>query len=322
MTMAVTDLEVLETALHWMNSGHTVALATVVETWGSAPRKAGAQLAIREDGLFVGSVSGGCVEGAVIQETLGLLVEEKTGHLLTFGVSTEDAWAVGLSCGGNISIWVEEAQAKVLEQLIENIQHRKPVGLFLSMNETETSRMTVCSQWSQKPTAKSLIQPGGSAFVVYQPSPRLFIVGAVHIAQALVPMVQSIGCEVVIIDPRAIFLESERWSGVERISGFPEEYFPNQRLSTNDAVVALSHNPTFDDEALYLALKAGVFYVGALGSRKNHVKRCQRLLQKGLSIQEIERIRGPVGLDIGAQTPAEIAVSIAAELIQHYRAAR
>lgn len=322
MTMAVTDLEVLETALHWINSGHTVALATVVETWGSAPRKAGAQLAIRADGLFVGSVSGGCVEGAVIQETLGLLAEEKTGQLLTFGVSTEDAWAVGLSCGGNISIWVEEAQLRVLEQLIENMQYRKPVGLSLSVNQIVFSRMTVCSEWSQEPTVKSLMQPSGSAVVAYQPSPRLFMVGAVHIAQALVSMVRSIGCEVVVIDPRAIFLESERWAGVERISDFPEEYLPNQRLGTNDAVVALSHNPTFDDEALYLALKAGVFYIGALGSRKNHAKRCQRLLQRGLSTQEVERIRGPVGLDIGAQTPAEIAVSIAAELIQHYRAAR
>jgi len=321
MTMVVTDLEVLETALHWINSGHTVALATVLETWGSAPRKAGAQLAIRGDGLFVGSVSGGCVEGAVVQETLALLTEEKTGLLLTFGVSTEDAWAVGLSCGGNISIWVEEAQARVLEQLIENIHNRKRIGLSLSMNQTGSSTMTVCSEWSQEPTAKSLIQPGGSAVVVYQPSPRLFVVGAVHIAQALVPMVRSIGFEVFIIDPRAIFLESERWSSVKRISDFPEEYLP-ERLCTNDAVVALSHNPTFDDEALYLALKARVFYVGALGSKKNHAKRCQRLQQRGLSIQEVEKIRGPVGLDIGAQTPAEIAVSIAAELIQHYRAAR
>lgn len=319
MTMAVTDLDVLQAAASWLRNAHTVAIATVVETWGSAPRKAGAQLAIRDDGVFVGSISGGCVEGNVVQETLQLLKQNGAGQLLTFGVSTEDAWAVGLSCGGQISIWVDKIEAGVLEQLVEKLQNRTPVGLSLSMGQTVRSGLSICAEWEQEPTAKSLIQPDGSAIVVYKPPPRLFIVGAVHIAQALVPMAQAVGYAVYIIDPRAIFLEAERWSGVERTSDFPEEYFPSVELGPNDAVVALSHNPTFDDEALYLALKAETFYVGALGSRKNHRKRCQRLLARGVSLQQVERISGPVGLDIGAQTPAEIAVSILADLIQHHR---
>ena len=265
MTMVVTDVEVLETALKWLKEGRSVALATVIETWGSAPRKAGSQLVIREDGLFVGSVSGGCVEGAVVQQTLTLLHTKGTGQLLTFGVSTEDAWTVGLSCGGRISIWVEQAQQSVLRELIAAIRSRVLVGLALSMSDKE---MVVVDQWENEPTAKSLMQTNGESVRVYPPSIRLFIVGAVHIAQALVSMVQEIGYDVVVIDPRSIFLESERWSYVKRVSEFPEEYLPTQQLGPHDALVALSHNPTFDDEALLLALQADAFYVGALGSRK------------------------------------------------------
>ena len=203
--MVVTELEVLETAVQWMQAGQSVALATVIETWGSAPRKAGSQLVIRQDGVFVGSVSGGCVEGAVVHQTLEILAEDKNGQLLSFGVSTEDAWSVGLSCGGEISIWVERAQQIVLQELISAIHARKLVGLHLSMDDTE---MVTVDTWESEPTFKSLIQSNGQAIRVYTPSIRLFIVGAVHIAQALVPMAQAVGYHVVVIDPRAIFLES------------------------------------------------------------------------------------------------------------------
>ena len=311
--MVVTELEVLETAVQWMQAGQSVALATVIETWGSAPRKAGSQLVIRQDGVFVGSVSGGCVEGAVVHQTLEILAEDKNGQLLSFGVSTEDAWSVGLSCGGEISIWVERAQQSVLQELISAIHARKLVGLHFSMADTV---MVTVDAWESEPTFKSLIQSDGQAVRVYTPSIRLFIVGAVHIAQALVPMAQAVGYDVVVIDPRAIFLESERWSYVKRVSDFPEEYLTTQNVGPHDAVVALSHNPIFDDEALWLALEANAFYVGARGSRKNHATRCARLQERGLGSDQVARISGPIGLDIGAQTPAEIAVSILAELIQ------
>ena len=316
MTIAVTELEVIEAGLRWIEDGYSVALATVIETWGSAPRKAGSQLLIRADGVFLGSVSGGCVEGAVIRQTMELLTGEKHGQRLSFGVSTEDAWSVGLSCGGEISIWVERAQSSVLQELIVSIRSRIQVGLYLPMKD-ET--MTVVQQWSSTPTFTSLIQSSGHALCLYTPSPRIFIIGAVHIAQALVPMVQGVGYEVIVIDPRSIFLESERWFHVKRVSDFPEEYLPTQNMSSHDAVVALSHNPTFDDEALLLALEADAFYVGALGSRKNHAKRCGRLQNRGLSTTQVSRISGPIGLNIGAQTPSEIAVSILAELIQAHR---
>ena len=316
MTMAVTEREVLEVALQWLQNGSRVALATVIETWGSAPRKAGSQLAIRGDGVFVGSVSGGCVEGSVIHHTLKMFREGVGGNLLSFGVSTEDAWSVGLSCGGEIQIWVEQTQQTTVQELVKLIHSRTLVGLKIPMTD---KCMTVVQSWEREPTFKSLYQPNGGAVRVYTPSPRLFIIGAVHIAQALVPMAQGVGYEVVVVDPRSIFLESERWHSVKRVSDFPEEYLPAQQLGRQDAVVALSHNPTFDDEALFLALGSNVSYVGALGSRKNHAKRCERLRSRGLSADQVAQISGPVGLNIGAETPAEIAVSILAELIQVQR---
>lgn len=307
----MTDLDILSQALSWMRNGATVMLATVVDTWGSAPRKAGAQMVIRKDGVFLGSVSGGCIEGTVIQNALE---HTGTGRMLTFGVSTEDAWAVGLSCGGEISVWIEELLLDVVESLVMEIKDRHSVMLHLSL-EAGTP-MSLFHSCNPLVSPKTIRQTNGSAIRRYEPARRLFIVGAVHIAQALVPMAKHVGYQVLVIDPRNIFLDEQRWGGVEMIAEFPDEYLPSVNLGTRDAVVALSHNPTFDDDALYCALKHKVFYIGALGSRRNHVKRCVRLLEMGCSEEQVNRISGPIGLNINAQTPAEIAVSILAEMIQ------
>lgn len=315
--MVVTDLEVLQRALEWASQGHGVTLATVVKTWGSAPRKAGAQMAIRNDGVFVGSVSGGCVEGSVIQEALdeSQNSSQKPSRLLTFGVSTEDAWAVGLSCGGEIEIWIESVNVQAIQSVVSKLELRQRVTLRLSMNQSHP--MTVVEQWQGTTNSKTVLQDDGTAMRVYNPARRLFVVGAVHIAQALIPMAKQVGYTIVLIDPRGLFLNSERWCNVPRVSDFPEEYLSSVNLGEQDAVVALSHNPTFDDEALYLALQANAFYVGALGSRRNHAKRCIRLQERGCTEAQIDRLCGPIGLNIGSQTPAEIAVSIVAEMIQH-----
>ena len=310
--MSVTDIEILQKGLLWAQEGHQVVLATVVQTWGSAPRKAGAHMVIREDGLFEGSVSGGCVEGAVLQEGLDIA---KGARLLKFGVSTEQAWAVGLSCGGEIAIWIELLDETVIQRLVEGVNARQTVGLCLSLQAIDT--MTITADWQVAPTSKTLLQEDGRAIRVYTPTRRLFVIGAVHIAQALVPMAEQIGYSVILIDPRGIFLEEKRWGNIQRFSDFPEEILPKQNLDRHDAVVALSHNPLFDDEAFWAALQAEVFYVGALGSRRNHEKRCLRLQERGCTVEQTNRISGPIGLDIGAQTPSEIAVSIIAELIQY-----
>ena len=183
------------------------------------------------------------------------------------------------------------------------------------MNESHPMR--VVENWQGTTNNKTLLQDDGAAMRVYNPARRLFVVGAVHIAQALIPMAKQVGYTMVVIDPRGLFLNPERWGNVPRVSDFPEEYLSSVNLGEQDAVVALSHNPTFDDEALYLALQANAFYVGALGSRRNHAKRCIRLQERGCTDTQIDRLCGPIGLNIGSQTPAEIAVSIVAEMIQH-----
>lgn len=312
----VTDLGLLKQAVEWQEQGYGVTLATVIDTWGSAPRKAGSWLVVREDGLFEGSVSGGCVEGAVIRDVLE--GDSSQARLLTFGVSTEEAWSVGLSCGGELSIWIERATQSVLEYLICAIERRKTVGLQIDLSGVQP--MCVLTDCSVLPDSKTLRQPTGETVRVCSPARRLFVVGAVHIAQALIPMAQRVGYVVTLIDPRSIFLDDARWGSVERNSDFPEEVFSDVNLGLYDAVVALSHNPTFDDEALWWALQSNAFYVGALGSRRNHAKRCTRLVERGCSPAQTDRICGPIGLNIGAQSPAEIAVAILAELIQYQRA--
>ena len=311
--MATTDVDVLYTALEWAKTKSKVVLATVVQTWGSAPRKAGSHMAIREDGIFVGSVSGGCVEGEVIQRAIDGF--DGVGVLLDFGVTTEDAWEVGLSCGGEIQIWLEYVQVSILQELCSKIDQRIPCAIRLSLRTVEPMLVI---EGTTEGTHKSIIdaQNDQVAIRAYYPSRRLFVVGAVHIAQTLTVMAQQVGYEVFVIDPRSIFLEKERWGDIERIDAYPEEVFEKWTLGCQDAVVALSHDPKIDDEALEIALGSDAFYIGALGSRKNHAARCQRLIDVGCNEEDVRtRIHGPVGLNIAAKTPSEIAVSILAQMI-------
>ncbi len=323
--MTATDIDVLSTALTWLALGQKVLLATVVSTWGSAPRKAGAHMVIREDGLFEGSVSGGCVEGEVIKEALGLLERgTSVGCQIEFGVSTETAWSVGLSCGGRIVIWLVPVVPSILDNVMSRIARREGVGLYFSQSGQQVQMVEAVYDGLQSvaQSPKSIVQPDGAVIRLYTPPKRLFIIGAVHIAQVLTSMAQQVGYVVHVVDPRGIFLSPERWGHMQTSADFPEEYLTTVCLDKYDALVALSHNPTFDDEALYLALQRDTFYVGALGSRRNHAKRCARLQERGCTELQTERIHGPVGLNIGAQTPSEIAVSILAELIQQQRQAR
>lgn len=311
--MSDTDIDVVHQAYTWMKERHTVVLATVVKTWGSAPRKAGSHMAVREDGLFVGSVSGGCIEGAVIQA--GLEGGESVGRLMDFGVSNESAWEVGLACGGRISVWIEAVDADILERIMMHHEQRQCCAVVISaLPEKKTTFVT---SWEGSYTAKSLLQPDETFLRVYQPCRRLFLIGAVHIAQSLAPMARQVGYDVVVIDPRGLFVHPQRWSGVTRVDAYPDEYFEREALGARDAVVTLSHDPKFDDPALVCALASDSFYIGALGSRKTHAARCERLVQNGFDTSSIERIHGPVGLSISASTPVEIAVSILADLIAH-----
>ena len=306
-----------ETALAWHRDGTGAVLATVVQTWGSAPRRVGAQLVVARDGRMEGSVSGGCVEGAVIVEAMEAL-EDGQHRLLEFGVSDEDAFAVGLACGGTIRILVEPVGSAlpedVLAELVADRANRRPVAYVVNV-ETGERRLTHSDHADRLRMDRSGFEEGRTTFVaVHNPPLRLIAVGAVHIAQALVPMARIAGYDPVIIDPREMFATSERFPGETILRDWPDEAVAQVGLDTRTALVLLTHDPKLDDPALEAGLRSDVFYIGALGSTRTNAKRAERMTQAGFSQTEIDRIHGPVGLDIGAAGPAEIAVSILAQM--------
>jgi len=317
--MAGSDLSdsIPETALGWHREGKGAVLATVIETWGSAPRRVGAQLAISGDGEIEGSVSGGCVEGAVIVEALEAL-EEGAARELEFGVSDGDAFAVGLACGGTIRVLVEPVGGVLPEALLADLcaarAARAPVAYVVEL-DTGARRLERDGFETRFRMDRSGFEDESRTFVaIHNPPLRLIVVGAVHIAQALVPMARIAGYDPTIIDPRETFGAQARFPGETLLNDWPDEAVEQLGLDSRTALVLLTHDPKLDDPALTLALRSGCFYIGALGSTRTHAKRVARMQEAGFSEPEIARIHGPVGLDIGAAGPSEIAVSILAEM--------
>jgi xanthine dehydrogenase accessory factor len=310
-----------ETALAWHREGKGAALATVVETWGSAPRRVGSQLAISGAGEIEGSVSGGCVEGAVVAEAIDA-IEEGKPVLLEYGVSDGDAFAVGLACGGTIRVLVEPIGSVMPEQVLEDLtiarDGRVPVAYVTGM---KAERMLVQEGYEDRfRMDRSGFEEDGETFVaIHNPPLRLIIVGAVHIAQALVPMARIAGYDPLLIDPRESFASAERFPGETVLHEWPDEGVRAFGLDQRTALVLLTHDPKLDDPALEEALRSDVFYIGALGSTRTHAKRVERMKERGLSDEQIARIHGPIGLDIGAAGPSEIAVAILAQMTQVLR---
>jgi xanthine dehydrogenase accessory factor len=306
-----------ETALQWYRDGVGSALATVVQTWGSAPRRVGAQLVIGGDGRIEGSVSGGCVEGAVILEALEA-IDDGRHRILEFGVSDDDAFAVGLACGGTIRVLVEPIgpalPVNMLETLVQARARR--AALAYEINTRTGARRLVTGGYPERMRMdRSGFEEDGETFVaVHNPPLRLIVVGAVHIAQALVPMARIAGYDPVLIDPRDAFAAGDRFPGETILQDWPDEAVAKLGLDPRTAVVLLTHDPKLDDPALEASLAADVFYIGALGSTRTHAKRVERLTASGFTEAQIARIHGPVGLDIGAAGPAEIALSILAQM--------
>ncbi|SPH17402.1 putative xanthine dehydrogenase subunit A [Defluviimonas aquaemixtae] len=306
-----------ETALDWQHAGDGAAIATVVETWGSAPRPVGSQLAVSGKGEMMGSVSGGCVEGAVVEEAHAALVDG-TPRLLTFGVSDEEAFAVGLACGGTIRVLVEPVGAALPEAMLADIvagrEGRVPVAYIVDL-ETWARRLaprdgTFAERFRSD---KSGIE--GAEFVhIHNPPLRMIIVGAVHIAQPLVHMARACGYDPLIVDPREAFASESRFPGEVITHDWPDEAIAAVGLDQRTAVVTLTHDPKLDDPAIQAALRSEVFYLGCLGSTRTHAKRVARLTEAGFTEAEIARIHAPVGLDIGAKSPGEIAVSVMAQV--------
>lgn len=316
-----------ETALDWIDAGRDVALATVVKTWGSAPRPVGAQLVIDRDMEFIGSVSGGCVESAVIFEAVDAM-QSGACRILHFGVSDDSAFEVGLACGGEIEVMVEPVGAghgpsvEELRDLVAARAARRPV--VWEVNTETWHRLLVERDPSDSDleerfrTDKSALE--GNLFrAVHNPPLRLVIVGAVHIAQPLVQMARLTGYDVVLSDPRDSFASASRFPDETFLEGWPDEALDAYGLDARTAVVTLSHDPKIDTPALQTALASEVFYVGALGSTRTHAKRVAALTEAGIADDVIARIDGPIGADIGAVSPAEIAVSIMAEMTERLR---
>ena len=312
-----------ERAYAWAQAGRGAALATVVETWGSAPRRVGAQLAIAADGEMQGSVSGGCVEGAVVVEALEA-IEDSTPRLLEYGVSDGDAFAVGLACGGRIRVLVEPIGAgampfDVLSDLVRARAARQPVAYQVPLSGG-AGRLVDDGYADRFRMDRSGVEEDGDTFVaIHNPPLRLVIVGAVHIAQALVPMAQVAGFDAVVIDPREAFGSQARFPDAQVFNDWPDAAMNTVGVDTRSAVVLLTHDPKLDDPALHIALRSDAFYIGALGSKRTHAARVSRLEEAGFTAAEIARINGPIGLDIGAAGPPEIAVSILSQMIQTLR---
>ncbi len=324
-----TDKPILARALDWVIEGRTVALATVLQTWGSAPAPAGSQLAIDGEGNFAGSVSGGCVEGAVIAEAAEAMASAKP-KTLQFSVAEETAWAVGLACGGTIRIFVEPLvpghNLDVLAELANTLSGRKSAALVTDLASGTHSlaheasdvrpelRPALHEAFARNKSAVVEGKHGDVLINVFSPPVRLVVVGAVHVAQALVKMARILGYEVVVVDPRSAFATKERFGDVAIREEWPGDVMPELGIDTRTAIVTLSHESRIDEPALIRALKSDAFYVGAMGSKKTHAGRAARLAEAGVAPEDIARIHAPIGLDIGATGPAEIALSIIAEI--------
>lgn len=329
--MRAPDPFVLSKALDWLTEGRGVALATVIQTWGSAPQPVGSQLLIDTDGNFLGSVSGGCVEAEVITEAADVIASGEP-KALEFGVEDQTAWSVGLACGGAIRIFVEKVSLErhkpdsVLPRLIDAVRARQKVALVTHLatgaqslayapGDQGPDLAPALDEAFRRGRSVALQARDGEIFInVFNPTVRLIIVGAVHVAQPLIPMAKALGYDVVIVDPRSAFATEERFGDTEIVRDWPDEALPKIGMDSRTALIALTHDPKIDDPALTAALSSEAFYIGALGSKKTHAKRIERLLQARIPAGELERIHAPIGLDIGAQGAAEIAVSIIAEM--------
>ncbi|MBT8417224.1 MAG: XdhC family protein [Silicimonas sp.] len=319
--------QVPEVALAWAEAGKRVALATVVKTWGSAPRPVGAQLVIDDEMTFQGSVSGGCVESAVIFEAVEAM-QDGSCRVLSFGVSDDSAFEVGLACGGEIEVMVEPVgvgQGPTLDELralVAARSARRPVVWEIDTADwcrRLLERDPGDDGLEERFRTDRSVREDGVFRGVHNPPLRLVIVGAVHIAQPLVRMARLAGYDVVLSDPRDSFASAARFPDETFLDGWPDEALKAFGLDARTAVLTLSHDPKIDTPALQVALASEAFYIGALGSSRTHAKRVAALQEAGVAESVIQRIDGPVGADIGAVSPAEIAVSIMAEMTERLR---
>lgn len=331
-------LDILEMVNSWLAEERSVALATVTKTWGSAPRREGSKLAMTADLGMIGSVSGGCVEGAVIEEARAGLKDSKP-RLLKFGVADDTAWEVGLTCGGRIHVYVEPLDLNWWQLVSDAVSKDKTVttitvlegelagekALFDASNELlyKTSglsdvQITDFQNISRTQAVSGQMTHNEMEIMVDVVSsrPHLIIIGGVHVAIPLQAIAKTMGFRVSIIDPRSAFATEERFPDVAAIKhNYPDKALPELGLDKNTYLAVLTHDPKIDDKALITALPSDASYIGVLSSSRTHEKRMKRLKEAGIADELIERIYTPIGLDIGSRNPEEIALGIMAEII-------
>jgi len=338
--------DLLDQISEWLENGHSIALASVINTWGSSPRPVGAGMAVTQDGQIAGSVSGGCVEGAVIQAALEV-IELKSPVRLHFGVSDTDAWEVGLACGGEIEIFVRPFSSLDLKNwrvaleakrsfcsvmLIESDDNNVGQEFFLFEDMLDpVPDLNSDLRENLATSAKEILLTGKSATRILShnnqveifinlltPPLELILIGGVHIAIPLVSFAELMGFNVTVIDPRGLFSTEERFPDVNLLTEWPSAAFKKIQLSSSTAVVMLTHDPKIDDPAIITSLDSPAFYIGALGSKKTHQKRLIRLLEEGVPEEKLNKIHAPIGLDLGGRSPEEIALAIISQIVMEW----
>ncbi|AKR42264.1 XdhC family protein [Methylophilus sp. TWE2] len=307
--MQSSDWEVLQRASEWLQQGYRAHLFTVIQTWGSAPRLPGAILVVREDGHLVGSVSGGCIEDDLADKARHQQLPTQPA-ILEYGINQAEAQRFGIPCGGQLKIFAEPlARATQLAPMLDSLSQRRLLKRSVHLHSGEVRH--------------TMVLPEGMPYLeddwfhsYFGPQWRLLIIGANQLGSVLAAMAQALDFHVMICDPREEMRAEWHVEGADWLPGMPDDVVLDIAPDTHTAIVAVTHDPKLDDMALLEALKSEAFYIGALGSVKNQEKRKQRLRSFDLTEQEVNRLHGPVGLRIGSRTPAEIAVSILAELIQ------
>ena len=303
------DLEVLKTAAAWLDAGHRCELVTVIKTWGSSPRPIGSTLAVRDDGRVVGSVSGGCIEDDLIENVRARgIPADAIPHIVSYGISADDAHRFGLPCGGTIELAIEPLHAgSGIHELLKRLEKGELLERRLDL-KSGAATLTPAVPGAVLRVADETLH------TIHGPRWRLFIIGAGPLSRFLAQVANAMDYRVVVCDPREDYRADWNLPGVELVHSMPDDLVLEAKLDARSAVVALTHDPKLDDLALMEALKSEAFYVGAIGSRLNNAKRRERLKLFDLSDAELDRLHGPIGLYIGSKTPAEIGISILAEM--------
>jgi len=302
------DLEVLKSCAQWISLGLRCELVTVVKTWGSSPRPEGAMLGLCEDGRVVGSVSGGCIEDDLIDRVRRHGITRSSPEVVTYGITADEAHRFGLPCGGTIQLAVEPLSfASMIDPLLQRLARHELVARRLDLRSGRVALAPATAGMSLQISEAALT-------TVHGPRWRLLIIGAGQLSRFLAQIALGMDYHVTVCDPRDEYRDGWNLAGVELVHAMPDDLVLEMKPDRRSAVIALTHDPKLDDLALMEALKSDAFYVGAIGSRANNAKRRERLLQFDVSEAQLARLHGPIGIYIGSKTPAEIAISILAEM--------